>query len=91
MDLLNDSHVVIALVGTKVDIASKREVTTHEGENLAEKTGAIFMEISAKTGENIYEIFTEIARRVTIDVSRTDSISLSCKSGQRNITFYIHT
>eukprot|EP00842_Homolaphlyctis_polyrhiza_P005903 jgi/Hompol1/6313/HPOL_004935-RA len=59
-------NIVIALVGNKLDLAStSRAVSTEEAQayaNEASETGLLFMEASAKTGESVMEIFTEIGK-----------------------------
>ena len=46
-----------ALVGNKIDLDDKREVTYEEGENFAKEHEYIFSEISAKTGDGFQELF----------------------------------
>ena len=46
---------VIVLCGNKIDL--KREVETNEGEQLAKNEGILFFECSAKTNENIKNMF----------------------------------
>lgn len=48
---------IIALVGNKLDLAANRQVTTEEGERLAEENGLIFYETSAASGENVGDLF----------------------------------
>ncbi|RNA35558.1 ras-related Rab-5A [Brachionus plicatilis] len=59
-----NTNIVIALVGNKVDLASKRAVEFNEAKLYAEQNGLIFMETSAKTAVNVVEIFTAIATRL---------------------------
>lgn len=40
--------------------ASKRQVSKEEAEEYAKETGLLFAETSAKTGEGVVEVFTEI-------------------------------
>ena len=47
------------LVANKIDL--ERKVTREEGENLAKRIGAKYIEVSAKTGENIDTLVKEIA------------------------------
>jgi len=54
--------MVIALVGNKSDLESSRRVSTEEGQSYAEEKGLLFMETSAKTAQNVAEIFESIAK-----------------------------
>ena len=56
--------IVIALVGNKVDMASEREVKRNAAEAYAQEGGLLFMETSAKTNENVAELFDAIAERL---------------------------
>ena len=44
--------VIIALLANKVDLED-RDVTEADGQEMAEKNGILFKEVSAKTGDNI--------------------------------------
>ncbi|KAI0793397.1 ras family-domain-containing protein [Abortiporus biennis] len=46
---------------------SLRQVPRDEAEAYAQEAGLLFFETSAKTGEGIVEIFTEIAKKIPID------------------------
>ena len=49
----------LVLCGNKIDL-EKREVKEEEGEELAKKEGITFFEVSAKTGENIKNMFYSV-------------------------------
>ena len=56
LDLLKNEvseKVSIILVGNKIDLENKREVSKEEGEEMAKKYGLSYFETSAKTGDNI--------------------------------------
>lgn len=56
--------VSVILVGNKNDMALMRTVSYEEGRRLAAKYGVAFMETSAKTGNNVNELFGEITAEV---------------------------
>jgi len=61
---LSPKTVLMILVGNKIDLEDKREVTYDEGSIFAQKNGMIFFECSAKTGKNIEQIFMESTKEV---------------------------
>ena len=50
----------IILIGNKIDLDKERVVSNEEGENLAKKFGAVYIEVSAKTKENIEKFIEKI-------------------------------
>ncbi|NVM02959.1 MAG: GTP-binding protein [Candidatus Helarchaeota archaeon] len=52
------------LIGNKIDLQDQREVPRKDGIKLAKEMNVDFEETSAKTGENINEIFERIARTI---------------------------
>lgn len=53
-------NIVIALVGNKIDLSASREVGKDEAKQYADEEGLLFLEVSAKTGDNVSETFLEI-------------------------------
>ena len=53
-------NAALAVVGNKSDMKEKRQVTSEEGMEFAQKHGAVFIEVSAKTGENVCKLFEEL-------------------------------
>jgi small GTP-binding protein len=67
------SNAQCILVGTKIDLADKREVTKEEALAFAKASDNIqYYEVSAKTGENIETLFQAI-----IDASKQPEIKLA--------------
>jgi small GTP-binding protein len=56
---------IIIIVGNKADMV-ERAVPRWEGEEIAETMGCKFMEVSAKDGTNVEDLFSAIAREVQI-------------------------
>lgn len=58
------SVLVLQLVGSKLDLESQqlREVSNEEAAKYARDNQFSFIEVSAKTGENIEELFENVAK-----------------------------
>uniref|UniRef100_A0A2K5ZJ58 RAB41, member RAS onco family n=1 Tax=Mandrillus leucophaeus TaxID=9568 RepID=A0A2K5ZJ58_MANLE len=52
--------VVIMLVGNKIDLDNKRQVTAEEGEEKSRNLNVMFIETSAKTGYNVKKLFRHV-------------------------------
>ena len=69
---LKREDAIFVLVGNKIDLEDKRAVQINEAEQFATERGFLFYEVSAKSGENIQElfenkIFPEMARKFHIE------------------------
>lgn len=53
------------LVGNKIDLCDKRDVTYEEGKKLADRLDYGFVECSALAGENIESIFTTLGKMMS--------------------------
>lgn len=66
-----NENIIIALAGNKLDLVTeqpdKRAVTTHDAQTYANEAGLLFFETSAKTAENVKELFTAIAKKLPIE------------------------
>ena len=56
--------VKVLLVGNKTDLEEERKLSIEQGKEMAEKYGIQLFEASAKTGENVPEIFQRMAEMV---------------------------
>ena len=68
---LKREDAIFVLVGNKIDLEEKRVVSSKEAESFANEKGFLFHEVSAKTGDEIQELFTsvifpEMARKFNI-------------------------
>ena len=51
--------LLVCLIGNKIDLEDKRQVSYEDGKKFAEENDMLFFETSAKEGNNIQEIFSE--------------------------------
>ena len=54
----------LSFSGNKADLDAQRDVTYEEAKQFAEENGLMFVEASAKTGENVEEAFLETAKKI---------------------------
>ena len=58
---LQGDDIKLMLVGNKIDLSDKRQVSTEEGQKLASELKIGFIETSSKDGTNVNELFKVIA------------------------------
>ena len=62
-----NENIVIALAGNKSDLSDNRAVPTADAEAYAREANLLFFETSAKSAENVNELFTAIAKKLPIE------------------------
>ncbi|RFU32553.1 hypothetical protein B7463_g3773, partial [Scytalidium lignicola] len=66
-----NENIIIALAGNKLDLVTeqpdKRAIEAADAEAYAKEAGLLFFETSAKTAENVRELFTAIAKKLPLD------------------------
>lgn len=62
----DSKSIPIVICGNKLDLdgPGERAVTTEQGQQLADKYGAKFLECSAKTGQNVRDAFQQLVELV---------------------------
>jgi len=77
--IINEDLVSMILVGNKCDMETYRQVTTEEGQKMANRFGCPFFETSAKTSVNVDKVFDELVRQMRSKVypkSKTSTCTL---------------
>ena len=77
---------MIALVGNKIDLEEKKQVSSHESREFCDEQGLIFYEVSAKSGANVQEVFMTIAKKLPIGNNEPKKVYLKSEKeeGQSN-------
>ncbi|KAI9495792.1 small GTPase superfamily [Zychaea mexicana] len=62
--VLDDDTIPFILVGNKVDLAHLRKVSSSEAQQLSQEWGCPYLETSAKTRQNVEEVYTLLMRSI---------------------------
>lgn len=80
-----NENIIIALAGNKLDLVSeypeKRAVPAADAQAYAREAGLLFFETSAKTAENVRELFTAIAKKLPLDQAGPRNIRAGTRAG----------
>jgi Ras-related protein Rab-2A len=63
----NIQNIPITLIGNKIDLPN-RVVSSEEGQQKARKCSVPYRETSAKTGESVDEVFSELSYRILLSI-----------------------
>ena len=77
---------IIFLIGNKIDKSNERKVTKEQGEKLATEYNLPFFEASAKSGENVDEVFKALYKKigeVYIDMQKERGEKLEGKNAKK--------
>ena len=81
-----EKYSVLAVVGNKCDLFEEEKVTEEEGRKFASEKGAEFMLVSAKTGDNIINLFNVLVNKY-LDPSFQEQIEeIPKKEGNIKVT-----
>lgn len=80
-----NENIIIALAGNKKDIVDenpdKRAIPTADAEAYAKESGLLFFETSAKTSNNVKELFTAIAKKLPLDQAGPRNLRANPRTG----------
>ena len=86
------AHTTLILIGNKCDLDEDREVSKEEGAKFAEENNLMFLECSAKSGENVDQAFVVTATKIhekilcgILDPQNTDSGVYECVSNGKPV------
>ena len=77
---------IIFLIGNKIDKKDERKITTEQGQKLAEEYNLPFFEASAKSGENVEEIFKNLYQKISevyVDIQKERGSKLNSNNKKR--------
>ena len=83
----SETDIIKFLVANKCDL-SDRKVQYERGKMMASKFQMDFLEVSAKDGTNINELFAKLGERVYDYIKKTQNIPLKDNGSQKRISLH---
>ncbi|KAG2173904.1 hypothetical protein INT44_000017 [Umbelopsis vinacea] len=83
--VLDDDTVPFILVGNKVDLEHLRKVTFNDAAALADEWNCKYIETSAKTRQNVDEVYTELMRQIRNRKAKQEKLEGKSSSGKCTI------
>ena len=84
----NSYIMKILLIGNKLDLSEGREVSYEEGNNKCKELKLDgFLEVSAKSGEGLTELFQKITELLYNDIFEDSKINIKEKQKLKNLTY----
>lgn len=81
------TEICITIVGNKLDLErTRRAVESEEARKYARSVGADFIEVSAKTGSGVEDVFVELTKKMLDTVKPSHRSRSSLASSARNMT-----
>ena len=67
-----NKDITLILVGNKSDLEENREVTVEEAHAFADQNSLLYIETSAKTGENVDAAFINVAKEILTKIENAE-------------------
>ena len=86
-----NQEMVMVIVGNKSDLVDSRQVTKEEIEELVNKYGYNYIEVSALTGDNVKNCFETIANLMVTEsenIQNKSKVKKKFKIDNRNVTVH---
>ena len=80
-----NKDAIFLLVGNKLDLEDKRQVSTEEAKKYAEENEMKFFEVSAKTGESIDDMFEYIISELLKDMEKEEKEKIQVKNLNKDV------
>ncbi len=74
-----EANIKIILIGNKIDLEEKRDISEQEGKELANEFGVLFAWVSAKNGLGVKRAFLDLMESIRSFEGESDSESLKIK------------